>query len=179
MSAGIKPNRNHPWVTIVLAVILLAGGVLSATMTARSVAHRSVEKSRDALALSSEEVASTLRLAIQREEDLAVSATGFFLGTPIPSNDQFLAWANTVQAMERYPELLGWGEVVMVTAAQLEAYMGMAAADPAGVVASGTFELVPPGDRPFYCLFVVGESRNPDDRRPARLRLLRRVQRSN
>ena len=161
MSARIKPDRNHLWVTTVLAVMLLAGGVLSATMTARSVAHRSAEKSRDALALSSEEVASTLRLAIQREEDLAVSATGFFLGTPIPSNDQFLAWANTVQAMERYPELLGWGEVVMVTAAQLDAYMTMAAADPAGVVASGTFELVPPGERPFYCLFVVGESRNP------------------
>ncbi len=130
-------------------------------MTASSVARRNSETSRDALSVSSIEVASTLRLAIQREEDLATSATGFFLGNPIPSNAQFLAWANAIQAMQRYPELLGWGEVAMVTATQLQAYMALAAADPAQVVAAGNFELIPPGDRPFYCLFVVGQSRNP------------------
>ncbi len=165
-SVDTKPKQNRLWAAIVLAMLLFAGGVFGAALTARSVAQRSADKSRTALALSSVEVASTLRLAIQRQEDLAVSATGFFLGTPIPSNDQFLAWAKTVQAMQRYPELLGWGEVVMVTAAQLQAYMALAAADPAGVVASGTFELVPPGDRPFYCLFVVGESRNPESGAP-------------
>ena len=155
-----SPRRNHIWVGV-LATLLLSAGVTGAALTARSVAHRNSERSDDARELSSVEVASTLRLAIQREQDLAVSATGFFLGTPYATNDQFLAWANTVQAMTRYPELLGWGEVVMVTPAQLEAYMAIAAADPAGVV-SGDFELIPPGDRPFYCLFASGQSRTPD-----------------
>jgi hypothetical protein len=41
-------------------------------------------------------------LAIQREQDLAVSATGFFLGKPYPSNDEFLAWANAVHALETH-----------------------------------------------------------------------------
>ena len=117
------------------------------------------------MALSAVEVAATLRLALQREQDLAVSATGFFLGTPFATNEQFLAWANTVQAMTRYPELLGWGEVVMVTPAQLEAYKAIVAADPAQVV-TGTFELIPPGDRPFYCLFSSGQSRTPESGAP-------------
>ncbi len=153
------PRRNHVWVAIVLASLLLVCGVVGSVAAARSVANRNAERSQDTLELSSIEVAATLRLAIQRQQDLAVSATGFFLGTPYPTNDQFLAWAETVQALERYPELLGWGEVIMVTAAQLEAYMALAAADPAGVVL-GDFELTPPGERPFYCLFIVGQSRD-------------------
>jgi diguanylate cyclase (GGDEF)-like protein len=158
-------RRAHIWVSVVLASVLLTAGVVGAVLTARSVAHRNSERSEDELALSSVEVAATLRLAIQRQQDLAVSATGFFLGTPYATNDQFLAWANTVQAMDRYPELLGWGEVVMVTPAQLEAYKAIIAADPAQVV-SGTFELIPPGDRPFYCLFASGQSRTPDTGAP-------------
>jgi diguanylate cyclase (GGDEF)-like protein len=155
------PKRNHVWVAIALACLLFAGGVLGSVVIARSVGNRNGSDSQDTLNLSSQEVASTLRLAIQREQDLAVSATGFFLGTPFASNDKFVAWANTVQAMTRYPELLGWGEVVMVTPAQLAAYKALAAADPAGVV-TGAFELIPPGDRPFYCLFSSGQSRTSD-----------------
>ena len=150
-----------------MAALLVAGGVTGSVATARSVARRSAERSHDALALSSVEVASTLRLAIQRQEDLAVSATGFFLDTPFPSNDEFTTWAKAIRAMDRYPELLGWGEVVMVTSAQLKAYMATAAADPAEVVARGKFELIPPGEREFYCLFVVGQSRNPETGAPA------------
>ena len=60
----------------------------------------------------------------------------------------------------------------MVTPAQLEAYKAIIAADPAQVV-SGTFELIPPGDRPFYCLFAVGTEPNNRHRRTTRLRLLR------
>ena len=157
----VDPKRNHIWVAVVLATVLLAGGVLGSVLTSQSVAHRNSERQRDALALSSVEVASTLRLAIEREEDLAVSAAGFFLGTPFATNEQFLTWANTVRALERYPELLGWGDVLMITSAQLQAYMALAAADPSGVV-SGTFELVPAGERPFYCLFVAGQARTTD-----------------
>jgi diguanylate cyclase (GGDEF)-like protein len=158
---GPPQKRSPIWVAVLLACVMLTGGVVGSAMTARSVAHRNSERSQASLELSSAEVASTLRLALQREEDLAVSATGFFLGTPFATNDQFLIWANSVRALARYPELLGWGEVVMVTPAQLQAYMAIAAADPAGVV-SGTFELIPPGDRPFYCLFSSGQSSAPE-----------------
>ncbi|MGZ4769100.1 MAG: bifunctional diguanylate cyclase/phosphodiesterase [Ilumatobacteraceae bacterium] len=171
MSNATEPAQAHSriipaskrWqvrVVVVVAVLLLVGGMLGAVLASKSVVRNDREKSKQALALSSSEVASTLRLAIQREQDLAVSATGFFLGKPYPTNTEFLAWADAIGAMKRYPELLGWGEVVIVTSAQLKAYEAIAAADPAGVV-SGPFTLVPPGERPFYCLFLVGQSCNP------------------
>jgi diguanylate cyclase (GGDEF)-like protein len=160
-------RRLQVSVVVLLAGLLLVGGIAGSVATASSVRMRNADSSRDALALSSVEIAATLRLAIQREEDLAVTAAGFFLNTPTPSNEDFVSWANELQVMKRYPELLGWGEVVMVTAAQLQAYAAAAATDPAGVVAGGAFELVPPGERDFYCLFLVGQSRSTEVGAPA------------
>jgi diguanylate cyclase (GGDEF)-like protein len=160
-SARSDWKRNHIWVAVVLAGLLLAGGVLGSVLAARSVARSNSARSREALQLSAAEVAATLRVAILREADLASIASAFYLRTPYATNDQFLEFAESVKAMERYPELLGWGEVVMVTPEQLQLYMAAAAANPAGVV-SGEFELIPPGDRPFYCFFLSGESRVPD-----------------
>jgi diguanylate cyclase (GGDEF)-like protein len=40
----------------------------------------------------------------------------------------------------------------------LHGYLAAAAADPSSPVAGGV-EIVPPGERPFYCLFVVGQTR--------------------
>ena len=159
-------KRWQLWVVVLAAVLLVVGGVVGSILSAQSVVRNDTARSKRALATSAAEVGSTLRLAIQREQDLAVSATGFFLASPGATNDEFVAWANAVDALNRYPELLGWGQVVMVTAAQLKAYEAMAAADPAGVV-SGPFSLVPPGDRPFYCLFSSGQNRNPGTGAPA------------
>ena len=69
-------KRHHVWVSAVLACALLAAGVLGSQVAAESVARRNSEKSHEALALSSSEVGSALGLAIQREEDLVVNATG-------------------------------------------------------------------------------------------------------
>ena len=154
------PKRHHVWVSAVLASVLLGCGVFGSQAAATSVARNNSDHSREALQVSSVEVASTLRLAIKREEDLAVSAAGFFHVNASPTSVQFVAWADTVQAMARYPELLGWGEIVTVTTAQLPAYLAAAAADPSGVASRG-FELVPPGNRPVYCLFRVSQSRHP------------------
>jgi diguanylate cyclase (GGDEF)-like protein len=164
VAAGAK--RWQLWVVMLAAALLVVAGLVGSVLMSRSVVRRDAERSKQALATSSAEVASTLRLAIQREQDLAVNATGFFLGSPAASNAEFVAWANAVGAMSRYPELLGWGKVVMVSSAQLKDYEALAAADPAGVV-SGPFLLVPPGERPFYCLFAVGQSRNPGTGAPA------------
>ncbi|MEA3186016.1 MAG: diguanylate cyclase, partial [Ilumatobacteraceae bacterium] len=159
-------RRWQLWIVVAVAGLLAGGGIAGTVATARDVARHDAEKSRQAAQLSSVEVASTLRLALQREEDLAVSASGFFLENPAPTNSEFVAWAETVRGFDRYPELLGWGEVVIVSAADLSAYAARATAAPAGVV-SGPFAVTPPGDRPFYCLFLVGQSRNPGPGAPA------------
>ncbi len=159
-------KRWQLWVVLLAAALLVIGGLVGSIVSAKSVVRHERDRSKRALATSAAEVGSTLRVAIQREQDLAVSATGFFLASPGASNAEFVAWANAVGALDRYPELLGWGQVVMVTAAELKAYQALAAADPAGVV-SGPFVLVPPGERPFYCLFSSGQSRKPGTGAPA------------
>jgi diguanylate cyclase (GGDEF)-like protein len=157
-SMSADPKGTHIWVTVVLACVLLAGGIIGSVLAANSVANRNSERSHEELELSAAEVASTLRVAILREADLAQSAVAFYLRTPYATNDQFNEWADSVKAMDRYPELLGWGEVVMVTHEQLQLYRAAAAANPAGIV-SGDFEVIPPGDRPFYCFFLSGQGR--------------------
>ena len=97
-------------------------------------------------------MASTLQLAIGQEEDLAVSASGFIAGNPAASNTQFASWGRSVNASGRYPELYGLAYLRVVTAAELPGFASGAVMDPAGVLAAnGTFQVVPPGDRAYYC----------------------------
>jgi hypothetical protein len=55
------------------------------------------------------EIASTLQLAIQHEEDLVVSAGSYLLSNPAATPADFRAWIVSMQAYDRYPELLGSG----------------------------------------------------------------------
>ena len=66
----------------VVAAVVVAGGVAGTVLAARSVAAGNAATSREAFKQSSLEVASTLQLAIQREQDLIVTAAGFFLADP-------------------------------------------------------------------------------------------------
>ena len=73
-----------------------------------------------------------------------------------------------MQALERYPELIGFGHSVIVPAAQLPAFAAQAVTDPAGpLAANGTFQVVPPGDRPYYCLAVAAVQRDAQQAVPA------------
>ncbi len=65
---------------------------------------------------ASDEIASTLKLAIQHEEDLVVSASAFVTGNPGASAAGFDRWAEAVHAMQRYPELQNIGLVELVPA---------------------------------------------------------------
>ena len=75
-------KRWQLWVVVLAAVLLVVGGVVGSILSAQSVVRNDTARSKRALATSAAEVGSTLRLAIQREQDLAVSATGFFLASP-------------------------------------------------------------------------------------------------
>lgn len=85
------------------------------------------------------------------------SASGFIAYDPTVSSQQYRQWALSVKAQARYPELTGLGHDVIVTAAQLPAFAAHAEADPVGRLGSrGTFQVVPPGKRPYYCLVRAG-----------------------
>jgi diguanylate cyclase (GGDEF)-like protein len=150
---GTRLGRVWP----VAAVALVVVGVAISACAATAVAGDARVMSHQAFAASSAEIASTFRLAIRQQEDLVVSTSAFILGNPGASNADFRTWARLERALERYPELLGFGYGVIVPAAQLAAFIRRALPDPPGGLApDGSFPIVPPGDRPYYCFLAAG-----------------------
>ncbi len=146
-------------------VTLVLAGVLASALGARALARTDADQKRLAFHLASAEIASTLKLAIQHEEDLVVSAAAFFTGNPNASPAGFDRWAESVHAMQRYPELQNLGLVMLVPASRLAAFEARLAANPVRPlgpqsVAGGSFEILPPGKRPYYCFAVTGMARN-------------------
>jgi diguanylate cyclase (GGDEF)-like protein len=161
-------KRHHVWVAV--AVLLVVGGSVGAVSAAHSVARHQAQESQRVFDRSSAEVASTLQLAIQHEEDLVVNSSAFLIANPSASEADFRSWADLVHMLGRYPEILGLGYAVIVPAAQLRAFAARAVADPIGTLSTdGMFNVVPPGARPFYCLGSVGISRDTGPGIPAGL----------
>ncbi len=118
----------------------------------------------------SAEIASTLQLAIEHEQDLIVSASGFVIGNPTHLTRQFVAWARSVHALARYPELLGFGHSVIVPAARAGSVRGARGTRPIGRSAGCQWHLARscrPVGAPFYCLSVGSLTRGAP--RPSRL----------
>jgi len=149
-------------------------GGRSRRCSARAVARSDADKAQLAFHLSSAEIASTLKLAIQHEEDLVVDASAFVTGDPKASPADFDRWAESVHAMQRYPELENIGLVKLVGASRLAAFEARLATDPVlplGPQSAGSTEsalqVVPPGKRPYYCLAVAGLARSAASYMPA------------
>jgi diguanylate cyclase (GGDEF)-like protein len=152
-------RRRNIWIGV--TAVLIAVGIAGSAFAAHLVAQTHGQKSRSAFAASSASVASTLTLALQHEEDLVVTARAFLVGSPNASQTPFRQWAAAVDAFARYPELEGGGEVVLVRASQLPAFVARQQADPASPLPAGrSFEVLPAGRRPFYCLVVLSLTRS-------------------
>jgi diguanylate cyclase (GGDEF)-like protein len=153
----------RPWPN---AVLLVAAGTAAAVFGALSVAHSEAQKNRDTFHFASAEVASTLKLAIQREEDLIVSSSAFVSAANNVTPRQFDRWVESIKALERFPELQNIGLVRLVPASRLGAFESYARADPmrpfgqATVAPSTPFEVFPAGRRGQYCLATAGLARS-------------------
>jgi diguanylate cyclase (GGDEF)-like protein len=98
-------------------------------------------------------IASTLKLAIQEQSSLVISAQAFVVANPNASNADFLSWLGTMQVAKRFPEVSGLAFVAIVRSGQLSQFVARMNADPPQPLASGqSFEITPPGNRAFYCL---------------------------
>jgi diguanylate cyclase (GGDEF)-like protein len=126
-------------------------GIAAAVLGSMSLARNSDQKSHQSFVTSSVEIASTLKVDIDREQDLGVNAAGFILGNPSASEGQFQQWTASVRLFQRFPELQGIGEVVLVPATQLKEF----AADHGG----STFQLTPSGEHPYYCFTTLTQGR--------------------
>ena len=118
------------WVAGAVLVVVL--GAVGSFLAARAVAHSDKQKSQRALAATSADVTARLRLAIQHEEDLVVSTSAFIVSNPRISNAKFNEWVRADRVVERYPEILGLGRIVIVPRSQLASYGARAVKDPAG-----------------------------------------------
>jgi diguanylate cyclase (GGDEF)-like protein len=156
-------KQRRVWMA--LAALLIAVGI-AGSLYAFGAVRASVEKSHQAFTTSSGEIAATLKLAIQHEQDLVVSTHSFIIGNPDPTQAQFTQWAKGVDALQRYPELLGLAVIKYVPAAQLSAY-----AREVSTNQSTAFTVTPAGTRPFYCFAQIGIQRSAAGNIPANLDL--------
>ena len=165
-SASSLKRARRLWA--VAPVVLICAGTAGSVLAANTVARSDGMKARRAFATTSVEIASTLQLAILHEEDLVVSAQAFIASNPRATNAEFARWSSSMRAMQRYPELLVWGEPVIVPAGKLAAFAASARVDPTGPLGpASSFQVVPPGDRPYYCFNRLGEARSAADAAPA------------
>jgi diguanylate cyclase (GGDEF)-like protein len=172
----LKPlaeGRKSVWG--VVSALLVFAGTIASVLAAQAVARSDADKARLAFHLTSAEMASTLKLAIQHEEDLVISASAFVTGNPNASPADFDRWAESVRALRRYPELQNIGLVTLVPASRLAAFEARIAADPVrplgprSVGPQGAIKVLPAGKRPYYCLAVAGLARSAATYIPAGL----------
>jgi diguanylate cyclase (GGDEF)-like protein len=160
-------SRRSLW--LLIAALVVAVGVAASVIAARSVAQGNAEEARQVFRRSTAEVTSTLQLAIQHQDDLVVNASGFVIGHPQTTQREFAEWAASTHVLDRYPEVLGFGFAMMVTADELPGFADDYLAGVAGTAAAGAgFDVLPPGDRPYYCLTKVSLARTPGIDPPGR-----------
>ena len=165
--------RASAWLLAACAIVVC--GAVGALIGARAVWHSDAEKDRLAFHLTAADIASKLKLAIQHEEDLVVSASAFVSANPHAGPRSFDRWIETVRAMQRYHELQNIGLIELVPAARLPAFEARFAREPVEPLGAGRgaaklpFAVLPAGSRPFYCFAVAGLARNLASYLPAGL----------
>ena len=142
---------------MVVVALLVAVGAAGSMFAAQTVARNDAQRSQESFVASSMGIASTLKQAIQQESSLAISARAFVVANPNASNAEFLSWIGTMQVAKRFPEVSGLGFFVIVRPGQLSQFVARMNADPSQPLASGqSYQVTPPGNRPYYCLEDFG-----------------------
>jgi signal transduction histidine kinase len=150
------------------AGFVVALGVIGSILAASTVARGDGQKAQRAFAASSAGVVSTLRLAIQHEQDLVLNTNAFWVSHPNMSSAVFDKWVQADHVIGRYPELLGLGTLVIVPASGVAAFAARTTTGRAGSPRPrGSFKVMPPGKRPFYCFSDVGARALAGIRSPA------------
>ena len=87
---GNVPSMSRSrWVWLTAAALLVAAGTAGSLLGSSVVAHDDGERSHQTLDSSSMAISSTLKLAIQQENNLVISAKAFVVSNPNASNSNF------------------------------------------------------------------------------------------
>jgi diguanylate cyclase (GGDEF)-like protein len=151
--------KSRLWLTV--AAWLLVAGTAGSFFLANGAAKSAQRESEANSTLASNEIAGTLKLALQHENDLVLAAQAHIEYAPKGGETGFLAWAHSIGAMSRYPQLEGIGLVQIVLASQVPAFIArQAEGSQVGWHSTGPFTIVPPGKRDSYCFASLGLFRN-------------------
>ncbi|MCU1366218.1 MAG: hypothetical protein JWL72_2175 [Ilumatobacteraceae bacterium] len=148
MSSPTPVDRKQPphaWLWT--CALLVVGGVVGSICGAHSVAHDQAVVEHNAFVRSSNEITTVLQLALQHQADLVVNASAIVISDPDETQQQFAAWLEAARVLERYPEVLGVGFVVVVPDSDLARFTGLG---------GGPVDVVPAGPRSEYCLSKLG-----------------------
>jgi diguanylate cyclase (GGDEF)-like protein len=102
-ATGQDNRRRGMWAAA--AVVCVLAGSAASVLGAHAIAHRDAAKSETSFQHGSQAIASTLKLAVQRQEELTVAASTFFAGNPKASAAEFVRWVTWARTRRRYPEL--------------------------------------------------------------------------
>jgi len=177
-----KGARRAVWAAV--AALCVAGGAIASILGAHSVARDDATSARQASQQTSAALAGTVKLALQREEDLRIGASTYFAGNSNTTPAEFDRWAHWARTLRHFPELEQLGLVTLVHGSELTSFAARAAgkakpaasAKPAVPVASAAaattpaaprVKVTPAGTRPFYCLTLAGLVRHRADSPPA------------
>lgn len=154
------PSRRFSLWWVVVASLLAAVGIAGTVYAVGVEEANEAQKQRVQFENSSAQVVSALHAAIDHEEDLILSGAAYLAGNPDVSNAQFRKWSESIQAMERFPELTGYGNALIVPSAELTAFAARVEADPEATLGpSGKFQVEPAGSREFYCFGTISHQR--------------------
>jgi diguanylate cyclase (GGDEF)-like protein len=175
--AGVKQRtlgRKAVWAAG--ALVCVAAGALGSVLGAHAVARTDAATARHGAQQTSAGIASTVKLAVRREEDLAIAASTYFAGNSKTSPAEFDRWVKWAQTLRRYPELQGLGLVALVQAPELAAFRASITrqavkrqGSPRASAGRRAVRVVPAGSRPYYCLAVANLVRSPAKSPPAGL----------
>ena len=166
-------GRRGVWAAV--AVLCVAAGVVGSVLRAESVARTDASDARTAFSQTSAGMASTVKLALQREEELAVSTSTFFASNPKASPAEFETWAKWARTLRRFPELDNLGLVTVVRARELAAFEARLAGQPVKAQAATpappgeSLRVVPTSNHHYYCLAAAELARSPAAAPPAGL----------
>ncbi|HWD10445.1 MAG TPA: hypothetical protein VG366_01285, partial [Solirubrobacteraceae bacterium] len=178
----IAGGRKAVWAAV--AVLCVVVGTIAALLGAHAVARSDARNERKAFPQTTASMASTLKLAIQREEELGISASTFFAGNPKASAAELGRWVHWAHTLRRYPELQSLGLAALVRAPELAIFdarvaghatkprtarsaSSAAATAAAAAATAAALRVVPPGTRGYYCLTSAELARSAAARTPA------------
>ena len=149
----LRSRWRIPWWNA-LALALLAVSVGASAVGADRFASSRRHEAQAAFRSESATVASTIKMSLQRMDDLTVAVRTLVGADPRLTNAQLATWWQSMGARDRYPGSLGWGYVQIVPAASLDSFAATVRADPPSGVAESkrAFTVTPAGTRARYCL---------------------------